>query len=186
MTEPAPATDTAEDLGAVRTDVRVAAPPDKAFRVFTEGFDRWWPRSHHIGEGDLEEAIIEPFEGGRWYERTTDGNECEWGTVLVWDPPRHVALSWAIDGEFGSDPNHASRIDVTFTPEGEGTVVVVEHSEFAGHKAAAELRGGRHGHRWLADAPPLVHGGGGRLTAHGTLSRCGCWSSRVKSPWLRP
>ena len=71
---------------------------------------------HHIGEGDLEEAIIEPFEGGRWYERTTDGNECDWGTVLVWDPPRHVALSWAIDGEFGSDPNHASRIEVTFTP----------------------------------------------------------------------
>ena len=140
MTDPAPATDAVEDLGAVRTDVRVAASPDKAFTVFTEGFDRWWPRSHHTGEGDLEAAIIEPFEGGRWYERTTDGRESDWGTVLVWDPPRHVALSWAIDGEFNLDPNHASRIDVTFTPDGDGTVVVVEHSEFAGHKAAAELR----------------------------------------------
>ena len=118
MTEPAPATDTAEELGAVHTQVTVAAAPDKAFRVFTEGFDRWWPRSHHIGEGELEEAIIEPFEGGRWYERTSDGSECDWGKVLVWDPPRHVALSWAIDGEFRSDPNHASRIDVTFTPTG--------------------------------------------------------------------
>ena len=139
MTEPAPTTDTAEELGAVHTQVTVAAAPAKAFRVFTEGFDRWWPRSHHIGEGELAEAIIEPFEGGRWYERTSSGTECDWGTVLVWDPPRAVALSWAIDGEFRSDPDHASRIDVTFTPDGDGTVVVVEHSEFAGHRAAAEL-----------------------------------------------
>jgi uncharacterized protein YndB with AHSA1/START domain len=142
MTDSAPATDTAEDLGPVRTQITVAAPPEKAFRVFTEGFDSWWPRSHHIAEGDLERAVIEPREGGRWYERTTTGVECDWGTVLVWDPPRQVSLSWAIDGEFDADPHHASRVDVTFTPEGTGTTVTLEHSEFAGHKAAADLRTG--------------------------------------------
>jgi uncharacterized protein YndB with AHSA1/START domain len=141
MTDPAPTTDTAEDLGPVSTQVRVAASPEKAFRVFTEGFDRWWPRSHHIGEGDLVEAIVEPFVGGRWYEKNTSGNDCVWGEVLAWDPPNGVSLSWAIDGEFHADPHHASRIDVTFTLDGDGTVVLVEHSEFAGHKAAAELHG---------------------------------------------
>jgi len=142
MTEPATATSSSEELGAVHREVRVAAAPEKAFRVFTERFDRWWPRSHHIGEGDLVEAIIEPFEGGRWYEKNTAGTDCTWGQVLVWDPPRQLSLSWAIDGEFKADPNHASRIDVTFTPDGTGTIVKVEHSEFAGHRAAAELREG--------------------------------------------
>ena len=141
MTDPALSTDASEDLGAVHTEVRVSAAPEKAFRVFTEGFDRWWPRSHHIGDGDLVEAVIEPLEGGRWYEKNTAGTDCVWGQVLVWDPPRQLSLSWAIDGEFKADPHHASRIDVTFTPDGDGTVVQVEHSEFAGHKAAAELRG---------------------------------------------
>jgi uncharacterized protein YndB with AHSA1/START domain len=142
MTDPARTTDTTEDLGPVRTEVRVAASPEKAFRVFTERFDSWWPRSHHLAEGDLEEARIEPFEGGRWYERTTTGTECDWGTVLAWDPPRRIALSWSINGEWASDPDHASRIDVSFEPDGDGTTVTVEHSQFAGHKAAAELRTG--------------------------------------------
>jgi uncharacterized protein YndB with AHSA1/START domain len=142
MTDSAPAPTTTEDLGAVRTEVTVAAAPDKAFRVFTEGFNRWWPRSHHIAEGELEEAIIEPFVGGRWYERTTEGSGCDWGQVLAWDPPNGLALSWAINGEWELDPKHASRIEVTFTPTADGgTTVVVEHSEFAGHKAAEALHG---------------------------------------------
>ena len=101
MTDSAPAPTTTEDLGAVRTEVTVAAAPDKAFRVFTEGFNRWWPRSHHIAEGDLEEAIIEPFVGGRWYERTTDGCGLRLGPGARLGPAeRAVALSWAINGEW--------------------------------------------------------------------------------------
>ena len=32
----------------VRKSVTVQASVDKAFRVFTEGVDTWWPRTHHI------------------------------------------------------------------------------------------------------------------------------------------
>src|SRR5262249_3015081 len=71
----------------VRKSVRVGAPPDGAFKVFTDGIGRGWPKPHHIGAADLDALVIEPKAGGRWYERGVDGSECEVGKVLVWDPP---------------------------------------------------------------------------------------------------
>ena len=64
---------------AVRREITVDAAPEKAFRVFTERFDSWWPRSHSIAEADMAEAIIEPREGGRWYERGVDGSDLRLG-----------------------------------------------------------------------------------------------------------
>jgi uncharacterized protein YndB with AHSA1/START domain len=72
---------------AVRHTIVVEAPQEKAFEVFTDGLDRWWPRSHKIGPEALEQAVLEGHEGGRWYERDTDGSECDWGKVLVWARP---------------------------------------------------------------------------------------------------
>jgi uncharacterized protein YndB with AHSA1/START domain len=69
-----------------RTSITVEAPIERAFTVFTERFDAWWPRSHHIGTADMAEAMLEPRVGGRWHERGVDGSECEWGRVLAWDP----------------------------------------------------------------------------------------------------
>ena len=34
----------------VRKSVHVAAPPDRAFEVFTAGIGRWWPKTHSISE----------------------------------------------------------------------------------------------------------------------------------------
>jgi hypothetical protein len=118
------------------TSVTVHAPIDRAFKVFTEGFDTWWPRTHHIAEAEMAEAIMEQREGGRWYERGVDGSECDWGEVLTWDPPAHVAVSWHLDGEFkyDADPSHASRVDVRFVAEGPDTTrVELEHSGLDRH-----------------------------------------------------
>jgi uncharacterized protein YndB with AHSA1/START domain len=120
----------------LRRSITVEAPIDRAFKVFTEGFDTWWPREHHIGSADLSEAIIEGHVDGRWYERDVDGSECEWGRVLVWDPPRHVALSWHLNGEFqyDPDPDRSSRVDVRFVEEsGARTRVELEHSSIDRH-----------------------------------------------------
>ncbi len=61
--------------------ITVDAPQEKAFAVFTEGQDRWWPRSYQIGRTALEQAVLEPRAGGRWYERDVDGGECDWGKL---------------------------------------------------------------------------------------------------------
>lgn len=123
------------DDRVVREIVVEAAAPI-AFEVFTDRFDTWWPREHHLGETDLAEVVIEPREGGRWYERGTDGSECDWGRVLTWDPPNEVTLTWAISPRWQpeSDPARASTVAVRFLVEGPSTTrVVFEHRDLDRH-----------------------------------------------------
>ena len=67
----------------VRKSVRVSAPPQHAFEVFTRDIDRWWPKSHHIGAVEPQTFIIEERQGRRWFERGTDGVDCQIGKILV-------------------------------------------------------------------------------------------------------
>ena len=131
-------------LAAVRREILVHVPQQRAFTVFTERFDSWWPRGHHIGGSDMREAVLEPRAGGRWYERSVDGSECDWGRVLAWEPPGRVVLSWAITPQWGvePDPARASEIEVTFEPEGDAaTRVRLEHRHLERHgDGAAEMR----------------------------------------------
>jgi uncharacterized protein YndB with AHSA1/START domain len=120
----------------VRKIVTVNVPIEHAFEVFTKRFDTWWPRSHKVGKSDLQSAVLETREGGRWYERGVDGSECEWGRVLVYVPPERLALSWHLDANFQVDPDpaKASRIDVSFSADQQGrTRVELVHSGFENH-----------------------------------------------------
>lgn len=125
----------------VRKSVTVRASVDHAFKVYTEGFDTWWPRTHHIGAAPLEKAVIETRAGGRCYGRSIDGAETPWGTVLVWDPPRRLVLAWQITHEWGYEPDlaKASEVEIRFTPEAGGsTRVDLEHRHFHRHGAGGD------------------------------------------------
>jgi uncharacterized protein YndB with AHSA1/START domain len=112
----------------VQKEVVVEAPPERAFRVFTEKFDSWWPRAHHIGKSDMKVAIIEPRPSGRWYEVGVDGVECDWGHVLVWEPPRRIVLAWQLNAQWEYEPSLITEVEVTFTPVGDAsTRVELEH-----------------------------------------------------------
>ena len=67
----------------VRKSIRVKTTVERAFHVFTDEFDTWWPRSHHIGKSPMKKAIVEARAGGRCYTEQEDGTECDWGRVLV-------------------------------------------------------------------------------------------------------
>jgi len=123
----------------VRKSVFVDAPQAVAFDVFTSGIGQWWPKSHHIGKCDLDRPVIESKAGGRWYERDVDGSECEIGKVLVWDPPSRLMLAWQLTPDWKFDPNLVTEVEVTFTAEGNGTRVDLEHRhlERMGDKADA-------------------------------------------------
>ena len=118
----------------VRRSVTVQAPPERAFEAFTAGIGRWWPLAdYRIGAVAATDAVIEPREGGRWFERGEDGSECDWGRVLVWEPPDRVVFTWQINGswQFDPDPRCASEIEARFTASGpEQSVVEVEHRYF--------------------------------------------------------
>ena len=124
----------------VRTSVTIEVSREHAFTVFTERFDGWWPRSHHTGPGELAEAVLEPRVGGRWYERTTEGTVCEWGRVLVWEPPARLVLAWQLNAEFQFDPELVTEVEVTFTELGpHRTRVDLEHRDLEryGERTAA-------------------------------------------------
>ena len=104
------------------------AAPETAFRVFTEGFDRWWPRSHHIGKAELARCVLEPRAGGRWYEVCVDGSECDWGEVLAYEPPGRLLLAWRLNAQWDYDPSLTTEVELIFTALADGqTRVDFEH-----------------------------------------------------------
>jgi uncharacterized protein YndB with AHSA1/START domain len=117
------------DPNSVRKVVSVQAPPAVAWKVFTEKMGTWWPLAvYKIGKAKAVDAIIEPRVGGRWYERGDDGSTCEWGSVLSWEPPSRLILSWDIGADWQYDPNLKTEIEVRFIAEGNGsTRVELEH-----------------------------------------------------------
>jgi uncharacterized protein YndB with AHSA1/START domain len=115
------------DQYTIHKEVIVNASQEKAFRAFTEGFDSWWPRTHHIATAPMKEAILEQKLGGRWYEKVEDGTECDWGKVIAWEPPKRFALTWQLTSDYRYDPNFETEVEVTFESVGKQTRVTLEH-----------------------------------------------------------
>jgi uncharacterized protein YndB with AHSA1/START domain len=152
-------TQQATDL-TVRRSITVEVPRERAFAVFVERMGDWWPVDrYHVGEADAADAVLEPREGGRWYERGDDGVECDWGRVLAYEPPARLVLAWMIgpDWKFDPDPARATEVEVRFLQEGaSSTRVELEHRGFEVHGDRAEAM----------RAPIASDGGWGALLQH--------------------
>ena len=121
------------EVAPVTKTVTVKRPPEEAFRIYTERIATWWPLDTHSRSGRRAETLVmEPRAGGRLYERTRDGEELEWGEVLVWEPPQRVVHSWHL-----GKPT-ATEVELRFVPEVDGTRVELEHR---GWERAPEKRG---------------------------------------------
>jgi uncharacterized protein YndB with AHSA1/START domain len=139
-----------------RASVLVDAPQERAFSVFTDGIDSWWPREHTIGEAELKEMVLETRAGGRAYGIGIDGRESDWGRVLEFDRPNRIVVSWDINLQWKRELDHAkaSEFEVRFIPDGpDRTRVELEHRHLE-----------RHGEGWEAmrdavDSPNGWRGG---------------------------
>lgn len=128
-------------IAPVRATVTVAAPVERAWRVYTQEYASWYPKGHFIGAGPAETVAFEPYVGGRWYERSPDGTELLWGRVLAWEPPYRLLLAWMVGGDWKSDPDpaRASEVEVRFVAEGpDRTRVELEHRHIERHGAGAD------------------------------------------------
>jgi len=109
-------------------EIVVAASQQRAFEVFTDRIDAWWPRTHHIGKSPLARAMLEPHVGGRWFSLCEDGSECDIGKVLDFDPPRRLLLAWQVNADWQYDPAFVTEVEVRFIELGpRQTRVVLEH-----------------------------------------------------------
>jgi uncharacterized protein YndB with AHSA1/START domain len=127
---------TPAEATSVRSEIVVNAPVERAFAVFTEQMDRIKPREHNMLGVDIAETVFEQRVGGRIYDRGTDGSECEWATVLAYEPPERVVFSWNISPRWQVETSRAKRseVEVRFISEGEQrTRVQLEHRHLDRH-----------------------------------------------------
>jgi uncharacterized protein YndB with AHSA1/START domain len=132
----------AQDM-AVRAEVVVEAPLERAFSVFTAGFGSFKPPEHNMLVVEFAETVFEPRVGGHLYDRGVDGSECRWARVLAYEPPHRVVLSWDISPQWQLETDHekTSEVEVRFVAEGpERTRVELEHRNLE-----------RHGEGWEAE-----------------------------------
>ncbi|HET6864330.1 MAG TPA: SRPBCC family protein [Solirubrobacteraceae bacterium] len=121
---------------AIHTQIVVEAPIERAFRVFTEDFDRVKPREHNMLGVDIAETVFEPRAGGRVFDRGVDGSEFQWARVLAFEPPDRVVFSWDISPQWQieSDVAKTSEVEVRFIAEGpDRTRVELEHRHLDRH-----------------------------------------------------
>jgi uncharacterized protein YndB with AHSA1/START domain len=137
---------------AVRAEVVVDAPLERAFSVFTEDFGSFKPREHNLLAVEIAETVFEPRVGGYLYDRGIDGSECRWARVLAYEPPRRVVFSWDISPQWQleSDLEKTSEWEVRFILEGpERTRVELEHRNLE-----------RHGEGWEGEREGVASDGG--------------------------
>jgi uncharacterized protein YndB with AHSA1/START domain len=108
----------------VEKSVTVSVPVERAFEVFTAEIGTWWPlRTHAVDTERSETVVMEGRVGGRLFERTPTGEEHVWGTLVAWEPPNRIVYSW----HPGRGEETAQEVEITFSPEAEGTRVDIRH-----------------------------------------------------------
>lgn len=128
----------------IQRRLTVPVSTDQAFDFFTAKLTNWWPPEYTWSQDVLETIAIEPGVNGRCFERGPFNFECDWGRVLVWEPPRRLVFTWQISPgrEPVPDPSKASEVEVRFEAESaSSTQVIFEHRRFARHgDGAADYR----------------------------------------------
>jgi DNA-binding transcriptional ArsR family regulator/uncharacterized protein YndB with AHSA1/START domain len=94
---------------AIHKEVLIGAAQEDTFRMFTQEMAAWWPfEGKQVIEAAKDAVVIEPFPGGRIYERAVDGREAEWGSVQEYVAPSRLVLRW----HPGYGPEQATTVTV--------------------------------------------------------------------------
>ena len=106
--------------------LRVRAPPERAFIVFTQQIGDWWQPNALFQTTPRAPGRL-AFEDGRLTESFADGKVFEIGKVLIWEPPLRLVFSWR---QASFPPDLTTEVEVRFEAVGEETRVSVEHRGF--------------------------------------------------------
>ena len=107
----------------IRKEITVGAPPDKAFRVWHQHIQLWWPPSHHTSSHPSSTLVFEPRVDGRIFERSADRGEVDYGRVVAFEAPDRLAYTFFM----GTGRDRPTLVEVTFEACAGGTRVVVQH-----------------------------------------------------------
>jgi len=105
----------------IRQEIRLAAPPERVFRVLTTEIDRWWTAPYRLTEGGR--MSLEPRLGGELREEGVAGEAAIWARVEQVAPPRLLVLS----GSLGLKRAVAGRVRLELNAAGTGTLLGLSH-----------------------------------------------------------
>ena len=130
--------------------LRVKAPPDRAFEVFTKEIALWWRPNVLFLTTPRKPGVLsfEGGQGGRLVETLDGGKVFEIGRITAWAPPHRLAFHWR-QAMFPLDL--VTEVEVTFEAIGDETRVSVDHRGF---DRVPQGSAGRHG---MPDAVLLKH-----------------------------
>ena len=127
---------------AIEREVRIDASPETVFEFFTDPvlMVRWKGAN----------ATLDPRPGGV-YRVEMNEQAVAVGEYVELDPPNRIVFTWGWEGESASMPPGSSTVEVTFTRDGNGTIVRLVHRDLPTHESAEA-----HGHGWDEYMPRLA------------------------------
>lgn len=127
-------TETADKTVTVEQTVRIAASPATVWTFWTDPklVVEWWGI----------EAEVEPAPGGL-YRVVMEGGNVIRGAFTELDPPHRLVFTFGWEGTPPGEPlaPGSTRVEVTLTPDGEGTLLTLRHSAMPSTHAADHVKG---------------------------------------------
>ncbi len=109
-------------IGEVIREIRIAAAPTDVFPYFTE--------PDKLVAWKAATAELDAHPGGRFRMDVTGRGDVAEGQYLDIDPPHRIRFTWRWEKE-QSDPHRAAQspsvVEVTLTPDGDGTLLRLVH-----------------------------------------------------------
>ena len=106
----------------IRRTAHVSCAVEQAFEIFTAQIDRWWPPGHRRFPESV--LVLEARDGGKFFEKSSRGEEALLGEVVQCNPPHSISYTWYPGALTGP-----TLVEITFSPDEAGTLVQVTHSE---------------------------------------------------------
>jgi uncharacterized protein YndB with AHSA1/START domain len=123
---------------AIAVTLELPVKPEQAFETFTEGFGSWWPAEYTWSGESLKAIGIEPHEGGRCTEVGPHGFQCDFGRVLIWNPPSELRMTWQISPRREPEPELASELSIRFERSDTGCTMHFLHEYIERHGDGAQ------------------------------------------------
>jgi uncharacterized protein YndB with AHSA1/START domain len=124
-----------EDSGAVIREVRIDASPETVFAFFTD------PAKMVRWKGKLAQLDARP---GGVYRVDINGTDVARGEFVTIEPPTRVVFTWGWEAEDNPIRPGASTVEVTLTPDGEGTILRLVHRDLPEDAKGAHAEGWDH------------------------------------------
>jgi aminoglycoside 3-N-acetyltransferase I len=114
-------------LPPVRRSIRVPLRRQEAFDLFFRRLTEWWPlATRSVWLEQATSCHVEVRAGGRFYERSRDGQESTWGVFRELEEPVRAVFSW----HPGHPEEVATEVEVRFVTDGLATRVDLEHRDW--------------------------------------------------------